>query len=50
MARPLGIRFLGIGARPFGELDDVDWLPKARYGVMRDYFPRHGRFRGSRTT
>ena len=34
---------MGIGARPFGKLDDVDWLPKARYGVMRDYFPRHGR-------
>ncbi len=43
VGRPLGVRFLGIGARPFGKLDDVDWLPKARYGVMRDYFPRHGR-------
>ena len=27
-ARPLGIRFLGVGARPFGKIDDVDWLPK----------------------
>src|SRR6185503_9232128 len=43
VARPLGVRFLGVGARPFGKIDDVDWLPKARYGVMRDYFPRHGR-------
>src|SRR4029077_19447 len=42
LARPLGIRFLGVGGRPFGKLDDVDWLPKARYGVMREYFPRHG--------
>jgi glutamate--cysteine ligase len=42
LARPFGIRFLGIGARPFGKIDDVDWLPKARYGVMREYFPRHG--------
>jgi glutamate--cysteine ligase len=42
IARPLGIRFMAIGARPFGKLEDVDWLPKARYGVMRDYFPRHG--------
>jgi glutamate--cysteine ligase len=43
VGRPLGVRFMGIGARPFGKLEDVDWLPKARYGVMRDYFPRHGR-------
>ena len=42
MARPLGIRFVRVGARPFGKLDDVDWLPKARYDVMREYFPRHG--------
>ena len=42
VARPLGIRLLGIGARPFGKLDDIEWLPKARYGVMREYFPRHG--------
>src|SRR4029079_12122102 len=43
VGRPLGVRFLGIGARPFAKLDDVDWLPKARYGIMRDYFPRYGR-------
>jgi glutamate--cysteine ligase len=42
-ARPLGIRFIGTGVRPFGTLDDVAWLPKRRYVVMRDYFPRHGR-------
>jgi glutamate--cysteine ligase len=39
----LGIRFLGIGARPFGTIDEVPWLPKRRYGVMRTYFPTHGR-------
>jgi glutamate--cysteine ligase len=42
-ARPLGIRFIGTGVRPFGALEDVTWLPKRRYVVMRDYFPRHGR-------
>jgi len=42
-ARPLGIRFIGTGARPFGALDDIAWLPKRRYVVMRDYFPRYGR-------
>jgi glutamate--cysteine ligase len=39
----LGVRFLGIGARPFGTLDDVSWLPKQRYGIMRAYFPEQGR-------
>jgi glutamate--cysteine ligase len=42
-AAALGVRFIGIGARPFGTLDDVSWLPKRRYGVMREYFPAHGR-------
>src|SRR5450432_1404527 len=39
----LGMRFLGIGARPFGTLDDVSWLPKRRYDVMRSFFPEQGR-------
>jgi glutamate--cysteine ligase len=39
----LGMRFLGIGARPFGTIDDVPWLPKRRYAVMRSYFPEQGR-------
>jgi len=39
----LGMRFLGVGARPFGTPGDVTWLPKRRYGVMREYFPAHGR-------
>ena len=43
VARPLGIRFIGTGARPFGSTDDIAWLPKRRYVVMRDYFPRYGR-------
>jgi glutamate--cysteine ligase len=43
LARPLGIHFIGVGIRPFGKLEDVSWLPKRRYGVMREYFPRQGR-------
>jgi glutamate--cysteine ligase len=43
VARELGIRFIGVGARPFGGLDDIDWLPKRRYAVMRTFFPRFGR-------
>jgi glutamate--cysteine ligase len=43
LGAPLGLRFIGIGARPFGTIDEVPWLPKRRYGVMRKYFPEQGR-------
>jgi glutamate--cysteine ligase len=39
----LGMRFLGVGLSPFATLDDLEWLPKRRYAVMRDYLPRRGR-------
>jgi glutamate--cysteine ligase len=43
LALPLGIRFIAGGFRPFGRLDEIPWLPKRRYDIMRDYLPRHGR-------
>jgi glutamate--cysteine ligase len=43
VAGPLGIRFIGCGARPFGRIDDIPWLPKRRYAVMRTYLPTRGR-------
>jgi glutamate--cysteine ligase len=42
-AAELGISFLAVGFRPFGTLDDVPWMPKGRYRVMRAYLPKHGR-------
>ncbi len=42
LASELGLTFLGIGFRPFGTLDDVPWMPKGRYRVMRSYLPKHG--------
>jgi glutamate--cysteine ligase len=39
----LDMRFIGVGARPFGTIDDVSWLPKQRYDIMRAYFPEQGR-------
>lgn len=41
-ARRHGLTFLGIGFRPFGTLDDVPWMPKGRYRVMRAYLPSRG--------
>ncbi len=43
IATPMGIRFLGVGARPFGSRDAIPWLPKRRYTVMRAYLPTRGR-------
>ena len=41
--RELGIAWLGLGFRPFGLIDDVPWMPKSRYKIMRDYLPSRGR-------
>jgi len=42
VSEPLGIRFLGLGFHPFATLDDLPWVPKSRYGVMRKYLPTRG--------
>jgi glutamate--cysteine ligase len=41
-SRALGIGWLGLGFRPFGRLDDIEWVPKGRYAVMRAELPRLG--------
>ncbi len=39
---PLGINWLSIGFHPFARRDELPWVPKSRYGIMRDYLPLHG--------
>ena len=41
-SRPLGVAWLSCGLRPFGTRDDIPWMPKARYEVMRAYMPKVG--------
>jgi len=41
-SRPLGLAWLSAGLRPFGVREDIPWMPKLRYDVMRDYMPRVG--------
>lgn len=43
VAGELGLTFIGVGLRPWGSLGDIPWLPKRRYGVMREYLPSRGR-------
>jgi glutamate--cysteine ligase len=42
VAKPLGIAFLGLGFQPKWKRDDIPWMPKGRYKIMRDYMPKVG--------
>lgn len=44
IARELGLAFLAVGYRPWGTPQTAPWVPKARYGVMRPYLAKRGRF------
>jgi glutamate--cysteine ligase len=41
-SRELGLAWLATGLRPFGGRNDIPWMPKQRYMVMRDYMPTVG--------
>lgn len=38
----LGIGFLGLGFNPKWRREDVPWMPKGRYAIMRRYMPLKG--------
>ncbi len=38
----LGIGFLGLGFQPKWSQDEIPWMPKARYAVMKAYMPMVG--------
>jgi len=37
VSEPLGAAFLGMGFQPKWPLEDMEWMPKARYRIMREY-------------
>jgi len=39
----LGLGMLGLGFDPTSRRDDVSWMPKGRYRIMRNYMPKKGR-------
>lgn len=41
-SKSFGIAWLAMGFRPFGTRDDVPWMPKQRYDIMREYLPTKG--------
>jgi glutamate--cysteine ligase len=36
------LRWLGVGFHPFAKQSDLPWVPKLRYGIMREYLPTRG--------
>ncbi|MBL6958256.1 MAG: glutamate--cysteine ligase [Rhodospirillales bacterium] len=42
VASELGIGLVGLGYQPKWPLADLPWMPKGRYGIMRDYMPKKG--------
>jgi len=43
LSRAFPVRWLWIGAHPVHGIDELGWMPKRRYAVMRDYLPTRGR-------
>jgi len=43
VAEPLDVCWLGIGLFPFDSLDELAWVPKKRYKIMRDYLAKKGK-------
>ena len=42
IAREMGIGFLGLGYHPKWPNEDMPWMPKGRYKIMREYMPKVG--------
>jgi glutamate--cysteine ligase len=43
IAEKNGIAFIGTGFRPLGTWNEVSWVPKGRYVVMREFLPTRGK-------
>lgn len=42
VAGPLGLGFAGMGFHPVARREDMSWMPKSRYAIMRRYMPLRG--------
>jgi glutamate--cysteine ligase len=42
IADSLGLGFLGMGFQPKWRRDEMPWMPKGRYKIMREYMPKVG--------
>ena len=42
IADGMGLGFLGMGFQPKWKRDEMPWMPKGRYKIMREYMPKVG--------
>jgi glutamate--cysteine ligase len=43
VAGEIGAGYIGLGFAPEWTREDVHWMPKGRYKIMREYMPKRGR-------
>ncbi|MFT9017425.1 glutamate--cysteine ligase [Acetobacter malorum] len=43
LARKLGLGFSPLGFHPTAARDELPWMPKSRYAIMRNYMPKVGK-------
>ncbi len=43
LCQPMGIKMFGLGHDPLYQPDDIEWMPKGRYRIMRRYMPTRGK-------
>jgi glutamate--cysteine ligase len=43
VAKELGVGLMGLGFHPTARREDIPWMPKGRYAVMRHYMPTKGK-------
>ncbi|MFY9288017.1 MAG: glutamate--cysteine ligase [Alphaproteobacteria bacterium] len=43
IGQAMDIGFLGIGFHPTATREDISWVPKARYAIMREYMKKRGK-------
>ena len=42
VSEELGLTWLSVGFHPLARQEELPWVPKKRYGVMREYLPTRG--------
>jgi glutamate--cysteine ligase len=42
ISQDLGITWLGAGCHPLAKLDDIPWMPKSRYALMKPFLGKRG--------
>ncbi len=42
ISEKLGMRWMGLGFHPYARQEDLPWVPKMRYGIMRRWLPTRG--------